>query len=170
MRASWKIFVLLVLIAGTGYFLVSYQGKEDKVISKDRRKAPPLKLPDIEGTMVSLSEFKGHVVLVDFWATWCVPCIKELPDLKGLYGKYKNKGFTILGVSVDLQGKEVVVPFIKKYQVPYPILLSQGKFIKGYDLIGLPTAYLIDRQGKIVKEYIGFKQGPQVEKDLKSLL
>lgn len=132
--------------------------------------APDFTLPDVHDKKVSLSDFKGKVVLLDFWATWCGPCLQELPHLKKLHRKYEDKGFTVVGVSMDHDGEEVVKPFVKENEIPYPILLAGDDGVEGYPVRALPTAFLIDRQGRIVKNFIGYKFPDELDKEVLSVL
>ncbi|MBI5624359.1 MAG: TlpA family protein disulfide reductase [Elusimicrobia bacterium] len=157
------------VLAG-GYWIGVLLGPHTQDFSEAPRAAADFALPDLSGKTVRLSDFKGRVVLVDFWATWCAPCLEELPDLKALYSKRKDLGFTIVGISIDDEGKEVVAPFVDENQVPYPILIAGLEPVGGFPVRGLPTAYLIDRRGFIVKKYIGFKFPEQLDKDVSTLL
>jgi peroxiredoxin len=142
------------------------------VNAADAQKAADFSLPNLEGKKVHLSDFKGRVVLVDFWATWCVPCHNELPDLKALYKSHKNQGFTILGVSLDDGGQATVSKFAKDNDVTYPIVLAGGtdQVPAGYDIEGLPMAYLVDAQGIIRKQYAGQVNPEELERDVDQLL
>lgn len=113
------------------------------------------KLADFEtellnGETFSLSEQKGTVMLINIWATWCAPCEEETPDLVNLYKKYHPRGVEFLGISIDEQGRSVVVPFVKKHAVPYPVTIDDGSIMEKYGpLMGVPTTYLVDRQGNL---------------------
>lgn len=132
--------------------------------------APPLTLPDLSGKPVSLSDFAGKIVLVDFWATWCEPCRDELPDLLRLQKTYAGRGLVILGVSMNAGGKKAVKEYVRENDIPYPIVLADGQPVEGYRVIGLPTAFLIDRRGRIVKKYLGPKPFSEISADIESLL
>lgn len=131
--------------------------------------APDFTLPDVNGNKVSLSSFRGKVVLLDFWATWCEPCLEELPDLVRFHEAHKDKGFTIVGVAMDAEGISVVGPFVRQNKLPYPILVSNGDLPEGYPIPGFPSAFLIDKNGKIARRYLGPKAYDELERDVAEL-
>ncbi len=127
---------------------------------KDRKLAPDFTLRDSNGALVKLSEYKGKVVLLDFWATWCGPCKVEIPWFMEFEKNYKDKGFAVLGVSMDEDGWNAVKPYIQDRQVNYRVLLGDdatGQLYGGLD--SLPTTFLIDRSGRIAKVHIGLETG-----------
>lgn len=136
----------------------------------EKAAAPDFTLPDVEGHRVSLSSLRGRVVLLDFWATWCEPCLEELPDLSRFHEAYKNKGFTIVGVSMDAEGVGVVGPFTRQNKIPYPILIANGDLPAGYAIPGFPAAFLIDKEGMIVRRYLGPKSYEELERDVGELI
>ncbi len=152
----------LLVLGGAALLYVMATSRRATVEDQTPVQAPDFTLSDLKGKPVSLSSFKGRPVLLDFWATWCGPCQEELADLKSLQQKYKDKGFTILGVSMDAGGAGVVDSYVRNHQVPYPILMSGGDAPEGYPVPGLPTAFLIDRKGLIVRRFLG----PQTYEDL----
>lgn len=126
--------------------------------------AAPLSAQNLAGKTVSLSDFKGTVVLVDFWATWCDPCKEEIPDLVKMQERLQNKGFTILGVSMDEEGRIAVQRFLAKHPISYPLILNNGERPpKGWVVPGLPTAYLIGRDGTVRQRWFGAKDVVEVE-------
>jgi thiol-disulfide isomerase/thioredoxin len=142
--------------------------------------APDVTFKDLDGKDVALSSLKGKVVVVNFWATWCDPCREEIPWLIEFQQKYADKGFTLLGVAMDEEGKPVVQPFVQTTPfnvnghpttMNYPIVLGNddlaGKF---GGLLGLPTSIVISRDGKIEKKYIGSVSKDALDKDIQSLL
>lgn len=117
--------------------------------------APLFTLKDINGKEVSLNDFKGKVILVNFWATWCKPCQEEMDDLESAYKKNNDNGLVILGVDVREEKKDVL-EFLKRYKVSYPILMDfDGKVVKDYQVMGVPTTYFIDRDGIIRDRVFG---------------
>jgi thiol-disulfide isomerase/thioredoxin len=127
--------------------------------------APDLKLKDLEGKEVSLADLKGKVVFVNFWATWCGPCQEEIPSLIDMQNKYAAKGFTVLGIAMDDDGKSVVAPFVatEKYDVNgqkllinYPIVLGTDEASEKFGgILGYPTSFLISRSGKQLMKFQG---------------
>jgi peroxiredoxin len=139
------------------------------------RKAFPVDfvLPDLHGNSVRLSNFRGRVVLVNFWATWCYPCRAEMPSMEALYQRYRSKGFTILAISSDLQGSESVAPFVRQYQLTFPVLLDPGNVVGTHlQVHGIPTSYLLDKQGQITGMELGAKNwhSPKIRQRIEALL
>jgi len=134
--------------------------------------APDFALKDTQGKVVKLSDFKGKVVVIDFWATWCPPCRKEIPDFIDLYSKYKDKGFVMLGLSVDEGGLSDVIPFIKKNKINYTILMATNTDVpKAYGGIrGIPTTFVVDRRGIIREQFVGFRPKSTFESVITKLL
>jgi peroxiredoxin len=117
--------------------------------------APSFRLNDLSGQPVSLENMRGKVVLLDFWATWCLSCREELTELDGLYHKYRNSGFVVIGISVDTSAERVAA-FINKRPVGFPVVTdTKGETAEAYRFSGLPAAFLIDRDGVIVRRYRG---------------
>src|SRR5579863_3025355 len=141
---------------------------------------PDVTFKDLEGKDVPLASLKGKVVVVNFWATWCDPCRVEIPWMIGFQQKYADKGFTMLGVAMDDEGKSVVQPFVEKTQfdvdgqqlaMNYPIVLGNDDIADKFGgMLGLPTTLVISRDGKIVKRYIGLANEADLDKQIKDLL
>jgi thiol-disulfide isomerase/thioredoxin len=127
---------------------------------------------DINGKKVPLSEFKGKVILLDFWATWCVPCKAEIPGFIELQKKYGAQGLQIIGLSVD-DSAAMAKKYSDEMKMNYPILLAEGKedILKAYDPIpSIPVSVVIDRQGRIVYRHLGIAAMDVFEKEISSLL
>lgn len=131
--------------------------------------APDFTMPDLGGKPRKLSDFRGKIVLLDFWATWCEPCQEEIPDLVRFHDAHKDQGFTLVGVAMDAEGAPVVGPFVRENKIPYPILISGGDLPAGYNVIGFPSAFLIDREGRIARRYLGSKSYEELERDVAEL-
>jgi peroxiredoxin len=118
--------------------------------------APDFSLSTLDGKQTSLNDYRGQVVLLNFWATWCAPCRKEMPSIQTLWDHYKAKDFVVLAVSEDDTERKQIANFISKIKVNFPILLDHDlKIGDSYRLPGLPTSYLIGRDGNIAATIVG---------------
>lgn len=144
-----------------------------QVYSDVGKVAPVFQLEDLNGKTVSLKEFRGKVIVLNFWATWCAPCRAEMPSLENLYRNLKDKGLVIIGVSVD-SSEKTVQSFVKERGITFPILLDKRKEVSfdDYGVIGLPVTFLIDKKGIIVDKVFGERQwdSEEVKEKIKRLL
>jgi len=132
-------------------------------------KAPDFTLPDMDGKQVSLSEFSGKVVILDFFASWCPPCRQEVPDFIELEKEYSGKGFAMVGISLVNAGE--ARDFAEKTGINYTVLIDDNKVSDLYGPIrSIPTTFILDRSGKIARLYIGFRPKNVFEADIKELL
>ncbi len=146
----------------------------------DGKPAPEVTFKDLDGKDATLAQYKGKVVLVNFWATWCDPCYIEIPWLIEMQQKYEAKGFTVLGISMDEEGKSAVVPFLakerfnvngQKLPMNYPIVIGNDDVADKFGgLLGYPTSFLISRDGKIVKKVQGLISYEEFTKAIESQL
>ncbi len=133
-------------------------------------RAPDFTLESLQGNPVSLSDYRGHVVLVNLWATWCTPCRAEIPDLEAAYRAHKADGLVVLGVNIQGSRQEVQA-FVQEFGITYPILLdTTGKLLNDYRVRGLPTSMLIDRKGVIQVRHLGVLNARQLEEYLAPVL
>jgi len=132
--------------------------------------APEFSLPELSGQTLVLSAYRGKVVVLDFWATWCDPCREEIPHLVDLQNKYRDQGLQIIGISMD-DGPEPVRDFYQRYRMNYPVALGNAKIGELYGgVLGLPIAFLIGRDGRIAARHIGATDLSVLEREIKALL
>lgn len=144
--------VFLVILALWGIYDLYQDNLNSKVGINIGDKAPNIELKNLEGKTIHLSDFRGKTVIVNFWATWCTPCIEELPELKKFYKANQDKNLVILGVNVTgIEKSETGVrDFVSKHQLPYPIVLdTQNTYADLFQIKGYPTTYLINSNGII---------------------
>ncbi len=133
--------------------------------------APDFTLKDLSGRNISLSNFEGKVIILDFWASWCPPCREEIPHFIELYNQYKEKGLEIVGVALDAKGIDVVQPFSEGMGINYTVLIGNRAVTDLYGgIFSIPTTYVIDREGGIRKKYIGYRDKEVFEVDIKELI
>jgi peroxiredoxin len=122
--------------------------------------APPFDLPNLAGGKTSLASYQGKVVILDFWATWCTPCIKEIPEYTDFYAKNKSRGVEMLGVVFDSGEPAEIREFLQKTKVAYPQLLGEESVLRNYQANqGFPTTFVIGKKGQIVKKVLGSPSG-----------
>ncbi|RJR42185.1 MAG: TlpA family protein disulfide reductase [Desulfobacteraceae bacterium] len=137
--------------------------------------APDFSLKDTSGNTVSLKDLRGKYVILDFWATWCPPCLMSIPELVSLHGKYKDRDLVVLGISLDDPDKvdtRALNRFREQHRIGYTILRGNDKVVYDYsgrDGMPIPTMFLLDREGRIVEKLVGYIPG-RVEKSVKKLL
>ena len=133
--------------------------------------APAWSLKDVNGRVVSSDQFKGKVVVIDFWATWCPPCRAEIPGYTDLQRKYGKDGLVIVGISVDQGGPGIVKEFIEKYGVNYPVVMADEQVVAAFGHVEYyPTTFLIDRTGQVRDRKDGMEETADYEKKIVALL
>jgi peroxiredoxin len=133
--------------------------------------APAFTLADLNGKAVSSDAFKGKVVILDFWATWCPPCKEEIPHLVRLQSKYRGQGLEIVGLALDAGGAKDVRPFAEEHDVNYTMLIGSEDITKAYgNITMIPTTFVIDRNGKIVHRFVGYTAPEVFEQTIEPLL
>lgn len=125
----------------------------------------------LEGDSLRSADLQGQVTLINFWATWCAPCIVETPELVGLQEEWKDRPFRIVGVSQDTEGFDVVRPFVEDFQVNYPQILDDGRLGDAFGgVVALPTTYLVDAEGTIRRRYVGMVPFEDARAEIEALL
>lgn len=134
---------------------------------------PALNLQDFDGKAISAAEqFKGNIVVLDFWATWCVPCIGEIPILNRLQEKYGARGVKVVGVTLASGEAKEVKPFVGRNKMKYTVLMGDDDQVYDLNVVAFPTTYLVTRDMKVFRRYIGAgpRKAAEVEADIQSLL
>ncbi|MGA9723328.1 MAG: TlpA disulfide reductase family protein [Candidatus Binatus sp.] len=130
--------------------------------------------PGLDGKNINLSHYRGHPVIVDFWATWCGPCRKQIPELVALYKKYnKSRGLVIIGVSCDLiqgDGQKAVAPFVAEFRINYPIVLADERLVDDMGVEAIPTTLFLGPDGKVVSRVVGAGHAGQITASATKLL
>ena len=171
MRLVLTLAVVLALCAGA---LSMHRGIEhsDPYQENDLKAMPSISLQDMDGKSIKADQFKNSVVVFDFWATWCGPCIAEIPFLNRLQEKYKDQGVKVVGVTLASGDAGEVKPFISRFKMAYPVLMGDDDQAYELNIMGFPTTYIVNRDGKVYQKYVG--AGPakaqRMESDIQRLL
>ena len=158
--------VLRGLLAGMFLVVVGLAGRPGSLAGAgpdgagaDRGRPPDFTVPTPDGASLTLAGHRGRVVLLNFWATWCVPCREEMPAMERLYQRFKDRGLVVLAVSVDAPGSAAVVSFAKELGLTYPIGLDPKMALaRQYGVRGLPASFLLDRTGAVVGRALGSRE------------
>lgn len=174
--ATYLWIVPAVAFVVAGYYLLG--GNESKASGMLKPSLPPgelagaapaFTLTNLDGKPVSLADFRGKVVVLDFWATWCPPCKREIPDFIDLQKEYGSRGVQIIGIALDQPEK--VEAFARQNGMNYPILLGSDDIALKYGGIsGIPTTFIIDKSGRIVNKFEGFRPRQVFEAEIRKLL
>jgi cytochrome c biogenesis protein CcmG/thiol:disulfide interchange protein DsbE len=172
----------LLAMAPQGEMLASADGGAPRYVTPLQGKpAPPFTLEDLSGKKISLADYKGKAVLINFWATWCAPCKIETPWLIELRNHYAAQGFEVLGISMDdidrgdsqklSDEKRQIARFVQQEQMPYPVLIDADSIIKPYGgLDSLPTSFFVDRNGIVVAAQLGLTSKEEIEANIRKAL
>ena len=148
---------ILVLLPIVIVLFVSAKAEKASIFGDNSSPAPDFTVKDLKGREISLSNYSGKVVFLNFWATWCGPCKAEIPDFIEAYKQYKDKGMEIIGISVDRISPKSVLKFVEKYKINYPIIMGTDKIQKDYEPGPyVPTTIIVDQEGKIRHRHIGY--------------
>jgi len=170
-KIALTLLVVAVAIVGSA---VSMPGFAQSVIPIRAGGTLDFELQDLDGNPMRLSQFRGHPVIVDFWATWCPPCRKQIPELIDLYSRYhKSKGLEIIGVACDtIQGDGIrdIGPFVRKFQINYPVLVASAPVVDSLGIEAIPTTLFIGPDGRLVKKVMGAGRPGQLSETAKDLM
>lgn len=156
LRPVFTVVLLALGLAGV-VALLRVDGAESPGVEVGQL-APDYRAPNLQGEEVSVRRHRGQVVMINIWATWCGPCRVEMPSIQAIYDRYRDRGFTVLAVSID-QGpgrQEKVEDFVERHELDFPILLDPGSRVtRVFQTAGVPETFVLDREGRIVKRVIG---------------
>lgn len=137
----------------------------------EQEKVPDFTLPDVSGRQVNLRSFEGKkIVVLNLWATWCGPCRDEIPDFNAAYEAFKERDVEFLGVSVDQNAAEVVPPFLQKLPIAYTVVLGSPELTFRYGVRGIPTTFIIDKNGRMQRRFVGKIRRGTLERELQRVL
>jgi peroxiredoxin len=168
---SWIMLPMMLLGAVAVIYMIGSPSTQAKYSTSPAMKtaAPQFTLSDLEGRPVSLSKYRGKVVILDFWATWCPPCRREIPDFVSLQNQYASRGLQIIGIGLDQPNN--VTLFVQQYGINYPVVIGDDAISNLYGGVsGIPTTFIIDRQGNIINKFVGFTNKTIFEEEIKKLL
>lgn len=162
-RPSGSILIMALLCLGILFALPVQGAPVDHM--------PKFALPSVtDGKIVNSDEYKGKILLINFFATWCPPCRQEMPHLQKMHDKYGPEGFAVLAISVDDGGPRIVNKLVQKMGLTYPVVLADDKVSFDFGgIIGIPTTFLVNREGRILKRFDGYIPHDIVEKELKKV-
>jgi thiol-disulfide isomerase/thioredoxin len=162
--------VVVIVVAVALFFIVRRHGVPAAASAQQGAAAPDFSLTDLNGRPLALSAYRGKVVLLDFWATWCVPCREEIPHLIDLQNKYGSQGLQIVGVSMD-DSPDPVRDFYQHFKMNYPVVMGDARTGELYGgVLGLPIAFVVGPDGKITSKHIGATDISVLEKEVAKLL
>ena len=165
------IMIGYMFMPGNSQEVVKKPEKKNTEVERKNPEAPDFALQDLEGNIVKLSDYKGKVVFVNFWATWCPPCRAEIPYFVELVDEYKDD-FIVLGITVDNQRDLPKVPsFAESYKINYPILVANNETVAAYGGISnIPTTFVVDPEGLVVGRIVGSRPKEQFEQIIKDTM
>jgi peroxiredoxin len=168
--AGGDVFMLRKHLTASVIVLAVLFGCTNKSTPSGGNVAADFTLPDMNGKNVRLSDYRGKVVLLEFWATWCPPCRASIPGIEKLFKAYKDKGLVILAVSLDEGGWDSVKSFISSNGMTYTVLKGNDDVSASYQVRTIPMMLIVDKDGRISKRYLGFGNEEDLEKDIKTIL
>jgi peroxiredoxin len=171
-RTVWLIAALALVVVAIGVINRRWAPapKAATSYSADSKLAPNFTVTDLDNRKLSLADYKGKVVLLDFWATWCAPCRTEIPHFVDMQNKFGPEGFQVIGISMDDNAKPVN-EFYREYKLNYPVAVGDDKLAESYGgVLGLPVNFIIDREGRIYAKHLGATDVSVFDREVSDLL
>jgi thiol-disulfide isomerase/thioredoxin len=168
MKTALTLVIAFIL---TGCTTNQQPGKAGPVTQKSM--APDFELENVAGGTLKSADLKGKVTVVDFWATWCEPCIAEIPNYNAIRQSYYDKGVEILGVTVESGPLKDIKPKVEDFKMKYPVVVGDDKVVDGFGgLIGFPTTFIVDKDWRVYKKYLGMTRNKKemIQKDIEKLI
>ena len=158
-KATWHVLFALLFVLGAAWIALNRipasAGDDPQALPRKGFVAPDFTLEALDGQTIVLSELRGEVVLINFWATWCPPCREEMPAMQKVYEQYRDQGFQVLAISLDVQHAQVPA-FVEEKGLTYPVMMDRDGTVSDlYQILSLPTTFFVDRSGVIQKIIIG---------------
>jgi peroxiredoxin len=170
MSSKRLIIYGIVAICLLGLYFAGRHKAHTPKVAATGSSAPDFSVTDIDGKKFSLSDYRGKVVLLDFWATWCTPCRAEIPHFVDMQQQLGPQGFQVIGISMDDEAKPVK-EFSDQFKINYPVALGDDKLAQSFGgVLGLPVNFLIDRDGNVVKKFLGATDVSVIDKEVADLL
>jgi cytochrome c biogenesis protein CcmG/thiol:disulfide interchange protein DsbE len=176
MIRKWKFaaIALIALLLALGPKPSRLESRADAQVTRTSAAAVDFSLIDLDGRVTRLRDYRGHPVVIDFWATWCAPCRHQIPELKKLYEKYhQTRGLVILGIACDTvqgDGAKSVRPFVREFNISYPVLLAETSVLDNFGVEAIPTTVFLGSDGAILGRILGAGAPGELTQGVKSLL
>ncbi len=171
LAASSVFCFVFLLLAYCGSLPQEAASETVQAAGEQRPPAPDFNLKDVHSQDVKLSKFKGKVVLLNFWATWCGPCKIEMPWFVEFQREYKDRGFSVIAVSMDEEGWDIVRPFTEGLKLNFPVVIGDDQIADAFGgVVALPTTFIIDKQGRIASTHQGLVSKGDYQDEIESLL
>lgn len=164
------LFLLLVVAALIAWIALRRHSAPLAGRVGELRPAPDFSLTDLGGKKLRLSDYRGHVVLLDFWASWCDPCKREIPHFADMQNRYGPQGLQVIGISMD-DDEKLAREFQQQFKMNYPVAMGSAQLADQYGgILGLPITYVIDREGRIAARHVGATEAAVFESEIRKLL
>jgi cytochrome c biogenesis protein CcmG/thiol:disulfide interchange protein DsbE len=170
MSPKWEILLWVGVLGFVGYRFGPQVGAALGIGGEDTEVTADVSIETLDGELLTLEGLKGQVVLVNLWATWCPPCVLEMPGFQRVYEEYKDQGFTILGISRDQGEPSMVRTFLQQKGITYPVAMAWQASLEEFEVGGLPTSFLLGRDGRIKHRVEGVFAEPALRMAVRVLL